>query len=133
MTASLDPTAPASGETSAHVDVLVGGMTCGACARRVERTLNKLDGVAATVNYATEKASVTHTGAVTVEQILAAVERAGYTAALPTPQAAGRRQWFRSARSASGCWSAVCWRCRSSPPRWCLRCSSTTGSGCRSR
>ena len=87
MTASLDPTAPASGETSAHVDVLVGGMTCGACARRVERTLNKLDGVAATVNYATEKASVTHTGAVTVEQILAAVERAGYTAALPTPQA----------------------------------------------
>ncbi|MGZ8751324.1 MAG: cation transporter, partial [Pseudonocardia sp.] len=87
MTASLDPTAPAPDETSVYVDVLVGGMTCGACARRVERTLNKLDGVAATVNYATEKASVTHTGAVTVEQILAAVERAGYTAALPTPQA----------------------------------------------
>ena len=87
MTASLDPTAPAPDETSAHVDVLVGGMTCGACARRVERTLNKLNGVAATVNYATEKASVTHTGAVTVEQILAAVERAGYTATLPTPQA----------------------------------------------
>jgi Cu+-exporting ATPase len=85
MTASLDPAAPAPGETSAHVDVLVGGMTCGACARRVERTLNKIDGVAATVNYATEKASVTHTGAVTVEQILAAVERAGYTAALPAP------------------------------------------------
>ena len=55
MTASLD--------SAASVDVLVGGMTCGACARRVERTLNKLDGVSATVNYATEKASVTHTGA----------------------------------------------------------------------
>ena len=135
MTASLDPTAPASDETSAHVDVLVGGMTCGACARRVERTLNKLDGVTATVNYATEKASVTHTGAVTVEQILAAVERAGYTAALPVPRKPrSDRRWIRSAGSlASGCWSAVCWRCRSSPPRWCLRCSSTTGSGCRSR
>jgi Cu+-exporting ATPase len=81
MTASLDSTA------SASVDVLVGGMTCGACARRVERTLNKIDGVSATVNYATEKASVTHSGAVTVEQILAAVEKAGYTAALPTPEA----------------------------------------------
>jgi Cu+-exporting ATPase len=81
MTASLDSTA-------SSVDVLVGGMTCGACARRVERTLNKLDGVSATVNYATEKASVTHTEAVTVEQILAAVERAGYTAALPTPDPA---------------------------------------------
>jgi Cu+-exporting ATPase len=79
MTASLDATA--------SVDVLVGGMTCGACARRVERTLNRLDGVSATVNYATEKASVTHTDAVTVEEILAAVERAGYTAALPTPEA----------------------------------------------
>jgi copper chaperone CopZ len=81
MTASLDPTAA----SDARREVLFGGMTCGACANRVERTLNKLDGVQATVNYATEKASVTHTGAVTVEQILAAVERAGYTAALPAP------------------------------------------------
>ena len=84
MTASLDPAA-SSARSVSSVDVLVGGMTCGACARRVERTLNKLDGVSATVNYATEKASVTHSDDVTVEQILAAVERAGYTAALPTP------------------------------------------------
>ena len=78
MTASLDPTAPASDGTSANVDVLVGGMTCGACARRVERTLNKLDGVTATVNYATEKASVAHTDAVTVEQLLSHRSGIGY-------------------------------------------------------
>ncbi len=44
------------------VELLIGGMTCASCANRVERTLNKLDGVTATVNYATEKATVTHTG-----------------------------------------------------------------------
>ena len=42
-------------ELPAHVELLIGGMTCGACANRVERTLNKLDGVTATVNYAAEK------------------------------------------------------------------------------
>ncbi|WP_132432860.1 heavy metal translocating P-type ATPase [Pseudonocardia endophytica] len=58
-------------------------MTCASCANRVERKLNKLDGVTATVNYATEKASVT--GPVPTEDLIATVEAAGYTATLPAP------------------------------------------------
>jgi P-type Cu+ transporter len=46
-------------------DLAIGGMTCGACANRIERKLNKVDGVTATVNYATEKAAVTHPGTLT--------------------------------------------------------------------
>ncbi|HWM59256.1 MAG TPA: heavy metal translocating P-type ATPase [Pseudonocardia sp.] len=61
-------------------------MTCGACANRIERKLNKLDGVQAVVNYATEKASVAHPDTITVDELIATVERAGYTAALPTPE-----------------------------------------------
>jgi Cu+-exporting ATPase len=75
-------------------DLRIGGMTCGACARRVERTLGRLDGVTATVNYATEKASVRHPAALTVDRLVAAVEKAGYTATpvvadpVPAPPAA---------------------------------------------
>ena len=78
-TAASDPVTTAPG----HVELLVGGMTCGACANRVHRILNKIDGVRAAVNYATEKASVDFAGPVTVEQLVAAVERAGYTAVVP--------------------------------------------------
>jgi len=82
--ASLGPDA-----TPLSVELLLGGMTCGACANRIERTLNKLDGVCATVNYATEKASVTLDGTATVDDLVAAVERAGYTAEiLGTPDGA---------------------------------------------
>ncbi|MGH3764423.1 MAG: heavy metal translocating P-type ATPase [Pseudonocardiaceae bacterium] len=55
-------------------------MTCGACAARLESTLNRLDGVAATVNFATERASVRRPGGVPVEEVVAAVGRAGFTA-----------------------------------------------------
>ncbi len=79
--ASLGPQAP----PQSSVELLVGGMTCGACANRIERKLNKIDGVSATVNYATEKASVGFTDPVTVDDVIAAVERAGYTATLPAP------------------------------------------------
>jgi P-type Cu+ transporter len=79
--ASLGPQAP----PQSAVELLVGGMTCGACANRIERKLNKIDGVSATVNYATEKASVGFTDPVTVDDVIAAVERAGYTATLPAP------------------------------------------------
>jgi Cu+-exporting ATPase len=58
-------------------------MTCASCANRIERKLNKLDGVTATVNYATEKAKVRYGPGVETEQLLAAVEAAGYLAALP--------------------------------------------------
>ncbi|WP_167045333.1 heavy metal translocating P-type ATPase [Salinibacterium sp. ZJ454] len=63
----------------------IGGMTCASCANRVERKLNKLPGVQATVNYATEKARVTLPDEVTVDQLVATVESAGYTAELPPP------------------------------------------------
>jgi P-type Cu+ transporter len=68
---------------TAQTDLAVGGMTCGACATRIERKLNKLDGVRATVNYATEKVSVSHPAGIGADELIAVVEAAGYTAALP--------------------------------------------------
>ncbi len=64
----------------------VGGMTCASCAARVEKKLNKIDGVSASVNYATEQATVTYPDTVRPEDLVAAVEATGYTAALPTPE-----------------------------------------------
>jgi Cu+-exporting ATPase len=61
-------------------------MTCASCASRIEKKLNRLDGVTATVNYATEKAAVTYAGAVTPAELIATVEKTGYTAALPAPE-----------------------------------------------
>lgn len=63
------------------IELSIGGMTCAACAARVERKLNKLDGVHASVNYATEKASVQASAGVAVAELIAQVERAGYQAA----------------------------------------------------
>ena len=68
--------------TSTEVDLDIGGMTCASCATRIERKLNRIDGVTATVNYATEKARVTSDG-VDAADLIAAVEAAGYTAAEP--------------------------------------------------
>ncbi len=70
---------------STQIDLTIGGMTCASCANRVERKLNKLDGVVATVNYATEKAHVTCSTALDPAALVAEVEAAGYTAALPQP------------------------------------------------
>jgi Cu+-exporting ATPase len=68
----------------ARVDLAVRGMTCASCAARIERKLNRLDGVSAVVNFATEKASVTYDPAlVSPEQLVAAVEATGYKATLP--------------------------------------------------
>ena len=71
-------------------DLVIGGMTCASCAARVERKLNRLGGVTATVNFATEAARVSFPGTLTVGDLIAAVERTGYTAALPAPPDAGR-------------------------------------------
>ncbi|WP_181776114.1 heavy metal translocating P-type ATPase [Amycolatopsis pittospori] len=60
-------------------------MTCASCAARVERKLNKVDGVSATVNYATEKAQVDFPGALSVDDLVGVVESAGYTAQQPKP------------------------------------------------
>jgi Cu+-exporting ATPase len=66
-------------------DLVIGGMTCASCAARVEKKLNKLDGVSAMVNLATETAHVSFPDVVTVAELIAVVERTGYTATLPAP------------------------------------------------
>ncbi|WP_280198746.1 heavy metal translocating P-type ATPase [Nocardia cyriacigeorgica] len=80
MTTATQP--PATGQ----VELVIGGMTCASCANRIEKKLNKLDGVTATVNYATEKARVDFTGDISPDELIATVEQAGYTAALPAPK-----------------------------------------------
>ncbi|MDX3638213.1 heavy metal translocating P-type ATPase [Streptomyces sp. MB09-02B] len=67
-------------------DLTVGGMTCAACVRRVEKKLAKLEGVTATVNLATGGARVSHPPHVSPDELMATVEQAGYTAALPEPE-----------------------------------------------
>jgi P-type Cu+ transporter len=75
--------------TIEHVELPITGMTCASCANRIERRLNKLDGVTATVNYATEKARVQFApGTVAATELVGAVEAAGYTATLPSPEPA---------------------------------------------
>lgn len=67
------------------VELEIGGMTCASCAMRIEKKLNKLEGVTATVNYATEKAKVTVPEGYDPELLISEVEKTGYTAALPKP------------------------------------------------
>jgi Cu+-exporting ATPase len=67
------------------VDLTIGGMTCASCSARIEKRLNKLDGVRASVNYATENATVNITSDVTVDDVIAQVEAIGYSARRPTP------------------------------------------------
>ncbi len=71
--------------SAADVELVIGGMTCASCAARIEKKLNKLEGVSASVNYATEKAKVTYAGTVSPEDLIATVEATGYTATLPSP------------------------------------------------
>lgn len=66
--------------TDEPVELAIGGMTCAACAARVERKLNKLDSVTATVNYATEHATVALSAPVPVQRLIDQVEGAGYQA-----------------------------------------------------
>lgn len=65
----------------------VGGMTCASCAARIEKRLNRIDGVQASVNFATEQARVDFPDTVSPEELVAAVEATGYTAALPAEAA----------------------------------------------
>ncbi|GAB1642724.1 heavy metal translocating P-type ATPase [Krasilnikovia sp. MM14-A1259] len=66
-----------------QIELEIGGMTCAACANRIEKKLNRLAGVTATVNYATEKARATVPPEITADDLIAVVEKTGYTAALP--------------------------------------------------
>ncbi|EME50457.1 heavy metal translocating P-type ATPase [Amycolatopsis decaplanina] len=76
---SADTTSVATSE----VELAITGMTCASCAMRIERKLNKLDGVTATVNYATEKAKVSYPAGIEPRRLVEQVEAAGYSAALP--------------------------------------------------
>src|SRR3954452_21176264 len=76
--------------TVTEIELPITGMTCASCANRIERKLNKLDGVTATVNYATEKAKVRAPDGIPAGELLATVEAAGYRARLPEPPAPPR-------------------------------------------
>ncbi|WP_326678863.1 heavy metal translocating P-type ATPase [Streptomyces sp. NBC_01237] len=89
---SAHPAAPAASNAArttgaaAEVELAIGGMTCASCAARIEKKLNRMDGVEATVNYATEKARVSYRGTdISVEDLIATVEATGYTAQEPAP------------------------------------------------
>ncbi|MFE9807892.1 heavy metal translocating P-type ATPase [Streptomyces sp. NPDC005548] len=72
---------------ASQVELSIGGMTCASCAARVEKKLNRMDGVTATVNYATEKARVSYPQGVQVADLIATVVKTGYTAEEPPPPA----------------------------------------------
>ncbi|MGV9269778.1 heavy metal translocating P-type ATPase [Kitasatospora sp. NPDC003701] len=71
-----------------RVELSIGGMTCASCAARIEKKLNRMEGVEATVNYATEKARIDFGPGVSVADLVTTVENTGYTAELPAPPAA---------------------------------------------
>nr|WP_277875648.1 heavy metal translocating P-type ATPase [Streptomyces klenkii] len=79
-------TGAGSSTATATTELIVGGMTCAACVARVEKKLGRVDGVSATVNLATGRARVSHPAEVTAAELMAVVEGAGFTAALPEPQ-----------------------------------------------
>jgi Cu+-exporting ATPase len=70
-----------------RIELAIGGMTCASCAARIEKKLNRMDGVEATVNYATEKAKIVYSDGVSPQELIATVEKTGYTAQLPPPPA----------------------------------------------
>ena len=78
-------TGPSPSGAVRGAELAISGMTCASCAARIEKKLNRLDGVSAVVNLATETAHVTFPAAVRTEDLISAVERAGYTAALAVP------------------------------------------------
>ncbi|MFF5935655.1 heavy metal translocating P-type ATPase [Streptomyces sp. NPDC012508] len=80
-------TATSSTAPTVTTELVIGGMTCASCAARVEKKLNRMDGVTATVNYATEKAKIAHPAGTEVADLIATVIKTGYTAEEPAPPA----------------------------------------------
>jgi Cu+-exporting ATPase len=80
-------TAVADSRPTNQVELVISGMTCASCAHRIERKLNGLDGVTATVNYATEKARVSYPEELDPQELIGQVQAAGYAAVLPAPPA----------------------------------------------
>ncbi len=89
MSAVTEPTTVSPEPSS--IELQITGMTCASCANRIERKLNKVEGVTATVNYATEKAKVSYAAAVSPDDLVATVEAAGYAAAYEVPDRPDRR------------------------------------------
>jgi P-type Cu+ transporter len=95
---STTTSAPSAGAVT-DIELAIGGMTCASCANRIERKLGKLDGVTATVNYATEKARVSAPAGIDPATLINQVEAAGYTAELPSlPPPRAMRRSRRSTR-----------------------------------
>jgi Cu+-exporting ATPase len=85
LEATVEATMAAVDSHATEVDLVIGGMTCASCAARVEKRLNQLDGVRASVNFATERATVRATEPIQVGELVAAVESTGYTARPAAP------------------------------------------------
>ncbi|KMO94868.1 heavy metal translocating P-type ATPase [Streptomyces roseus] len=85
MSSSTVHDGPIAAAAAAEVELAIGGMTCASCAARIEKKLNRMDGVTATVNYATEKARVSYGDGVRVADLIATVVKTGYTAEEPPP------------------------------------------------
>ena len=80
-------------DTSTEVELLIGGMTCAACANRIEKRLNKMESVTASVNFATEKAQISYTGnEVTLDDLVDQVEKIGFTATPPRPEPSAQEE-----------------------------------------
>ncbi|MFI0085697.1 heavy metal translocating P-type ATPase [Streptomyces bobili] len=90
------------GSEVSQVELLIGGMTCASCAARVEKKLNRMDGVTATVNYATEKARISHPAEVRVADLIATVVKTGYTAEEPAPAVAASEEMPAESSGSSG-------------------------------
>ncbi len=88
MTSTNISTETPAAATPREVELTIGGMTCASCAARVEKKLNRMDGVLATVNYATEKAKISYPDGVGVDDLIATVVKTGYTAEEPPPPVA---------------------------------------------
>ncbi|MEV6210343.1 heavy metal translocating P-type ATPase [Kitasatospora sp. NPDC051914] len=83
----MSTTVQGTGAAQQRVELSIGGMTCASCAARIEKKLNRMEGVEASVNFATEKARVDFAPGIDVAELIATVERTGYTAELPPPPA----------------------------------------------
>ena len=94
---------PSAADATLSVELTIGGMTCASCAARVEKKLNRLAGVTATVNFAMEKARVIVPAGVTPRDLVRVVEQAGYTAAVPARREAepAARPGYQAGEAAS--------------------------------
>ena len=113
-----------------QLEFVVTGMSCGSCAARIERRLNRLDGVVATVNFATERAYIASTGGRDPDELISVIESVGYRAARPAPPKRSLPHPTRPRACCGGGWPSVSrWPPPSSGWRCSRRHSFPAGSG----